>query len=60
MVRKEIRNLVFKVTKLISSLINRTLIGKINLKIKVLIILFSPMLDVNQYLPYIEIDVKSQ
>ncbi len=30
-VRKEIRKLVFKVTKLISSLINKTLIGKINL-----------------------------
>ena len=30
-VRKEIRNLVFKVTKLISSLINKTLIEKINI-----------------------------
>ncbi len=51
MVRKEIRKLVSKVTKLISSLINKTLIEKVP------IILINPMLDVNQDLPHVEIDV---
>ena len=50
-VRKEIRKLVFKATKLISSLINKTLIEKVP------IILINPMLDVNQDLPHVEIDV---
>ena len=52
-VRKETRKLVFKVTKLISSLINKTLMQKIQGEDQRSDYILNP-LDINQDLPHIE------
>ena len=53
-VRKEIRKLVFKVTKLISSLINKTLMQKTQGENQGSDYILNPMLDINQDLPHVE------